>query len=178
MKAQSVYIVFHPITKYVKIGLTNDLVKAMDSLNSYNGLKLDLMYYTLPCYNADLIERALHDEYVEHRKLGKWFLIDPYIAIEKIKTLDVQLPDIVSDYLSGMSLRDLSMKYNKSRQSIEKMFKKHYMKNNNNVSSVKPVKEQCHKRIKKESIPNDSSISKSSLEEMVKRNQLKMKSKK
>jgi site-specific recombinase XerC len=178
MITRNVYVVYNPLSKLTKIGMSGRLNHRINFLSMENGVRLELRYNTLPCINSDMIENSMHKYFKDHRTLGEWFDIDPDDAVNKLKEYTVQLPEIVQDYLNGLSIKELSIKYSKSRQYIEKLFKESCVESNNKTTTILPPKTKINRRdnIKKvEQVSNEGSISKERLEEMIRKSKEKYK---
>lgn len=169
MIARNVYVIYNPISKLTKIGMSRELKNRINNLSMANGVRLELRYNTLPCINCDMIENSMHKYFKEYRTLGEWFNIDPNDAVNKLKEYTVQLPEIVQDYLNGLSIKELSIKYSKSRQYIEKLFKQSCIESNNKITTILPepitiARNHSNKII---SVHKEGDISKERLEEMI-----------
>ena len=58
--------------KYVKIGCTNNIEKRIDALQTCNSNKLELLYF-MKCYDANRIEKMMHEFFKDKRMNGEWF---------------------------------------------------------------------------------------------------------
>ena len=79
-KNETVYLVYNPVTKLTKIGVSMNVDRRFQELENSNGVKLILYFFIVLEKNVDenasYIERFLHDNFKEKRKLGEWFKLN------------------------------------------------------------------------------------------------------
>lgn len=74
---EKLYIVYNPITKLTKIGITVNIDRRIQELENSSGISLILSMYIVLEKGVDesagYIEKFLHDNFKEKRKRGEWF---------------------------------------------------------------------------------------------------------
>ena len=178
-KQQVVYVMYNPVTKLTKIGITRDIKKRLYTLSCANGVQLELYFYTHPCMNAERIERNMHIHFAEHRKLGEWFKHDKKLIKIELLQQKLSYSKLVKDYLNDISVNEIAISYKVSRQAIEKKLhelginRKHINKEPKIIKNViiEPI-------IEIPIIIDNSIISNDKIIAMVKANEEKMKLKK
>ena len=93
-----VYIIKNMDTGNIKIGVSNDVQKRLNTFRTGNDCQLELLYKSVVCSNSFNIEQSVHEYFKDHRVRGEWFKIDESEVIRflecsnytlKIQTLDV-----------------------------------------------------------------------------------------
>jgi len=119
------YVIYNPLTKMVKIGVTSDLRQRLHSLRYCSGCPLELSYYTKPLMDAYKLEDALHEHFKNYRGIGEWFSVDLSKAIKSVKEVEVGY-DVSKLYVIYMEKKSVSYCANKleySRAYISKRLK-------------------------------------------------------
>jgi hypothetical protein len=75
-----VYVIFNPMTRLSKIGVTKGIRARLANLQTAAGARLELMLFLElePGYDESptYVERTLHFLYKEKRMVGEWFALD------------------------------------------------------------------------------------------------------
>lgn len=126
MKEQVIYIIYNPITKYHKIGISRNIKARISHLSNSSGVKLELVYTTPPYSNASFIEHYTHVQFKENRLVGEWFSIDPNEVIKFLKETEAniadinEIADIYKKYANGVSTAFLAKELGITRQAVHK----------------------------------------------------------
>ncbi|MBP7509390.1 MAG: GIY-YIG nuclease family protein [Prolixibacteraceae bacterium] len=127
-EGKCIYVLFNSITKYTKIGITDNIESRITSLENACGCPLELIYKTKHLICAEIYESNIHATLSEYRKKGEWFeLPSPNHAVDIVEaaikeaTSDV----LVENYKKGYSISSMAKEYQVSRQAILARLKKY-----------------------------------------------------
>ena len=73
--AVQIYLIANDSLGIIKIGISSEPLKRMQSLQCASGCKLRLIKSASPIGKALSVERELHDHFASHRTFGEWFSI-------------------------------------------------------------------------------------------------------
>lgn len=121
-KAQLVYVIYNEVTGLTKIGVTANITTRKGSLQNACGVELKVVYTTLRMYNALKIERKIHDRFDKYRRIGEWFKIDYYDAIDYIKNISdkFDLDNMSMLYSNGYTVTQIAKQTGLSKQYVSK----------------------------------------------------------
>jgi hypothetical protein len=83
-----VYVILNLETSRVKIGVSNNVSKRVESLKSSSGCELKVIYHTFFLENPFGLEMKLHKLLKDYRYLGEWFTIDHERAVKLVQKLE------------------------------------------------------------------------------------------
>ena len=93
-----VYIIKNMDTGNIKIGVSNDVQKRLNTFRTGNDCQLELVYKSVICSNSFSIEQSVHEYFKDYRVRGEWFNVDESEVIRFLEcsnyTLKTQMPDI------------------------------------------------------------------------------------
>lgn len=87
LKQDCLYIVRHPMTGFVKIGITADLESRMSQLAHTNGVILEILH-VIDTPKARMLENYLHRKFSQYKQVGEWFLMNPEIIEDELLELE------------------------------------------------------------------------------------------
>ena len=130
-----VYFVKHKFMKPIKIGYSNNLKMRLQDLKCASPYGLEIIG-TIPTYNAQYLEKIIHERLKNRRLNGEWFDISHEEAVDIIKEsdnsyddrvqrallslennedgtyIDVELRDEITDFLINQNHSDRDIAYN------------------------------------------------------------------
>ncbi len=72
-----IYVIYNPISKLTKIGITTNLQQRLSSISTMNGIRIEIIctgtVFAEIDQSAIYIERFLHYTFKEFRMIGEWF---------------------------------------------------------------------------------------------------------
>ena len=80
-----VYIIKNMDTNNIKIGVSKDVYKRLETFRTGNDCQLELVYKSILCSNAFDIESNIHKEFKKYHIRGEWFNTDVKSAIEYLE---------------------------------------------------------------------------------------------
>jgi len=96
----------------IKIGIASNVGKRIKNIQTNSGVPIIQHYESPSCANATQIEKAVHEHFAEHRKLGEWFDISFDDAVDYVKghfvdtTQQLVLPvDELNREFNGVKIR-------------------------------------------------------------------------
>lgn len=125
-KASCMYVILNPELNIVKIGISENPQKRLESLSYACGCALKLSYNTLPLKNARKNEAKCHEEFRDKRRIGEWFDVSVVSAVKYVKELEasIDIDIFVSKYISEKkSLVEIASEYKVTRQAVVKRLK-------------------------------------------------------
>ena len=149
-KKQLVYVLWNPLTKMSKIGITMDLQKRVQQVQCACGCKLDI------CYSSHLISKArhyegvLHDRFADHRTFGEWFDLDPKFIIPTVKKLipEELSSEVIEKMRETKSISEIAKEFNISRQSVYARIRKKVEDSGLPLPNLDPVPQGKRVRIR------------------------------
>ena len=93
-----VYIIKNMDTGNIKIGVSNDVQKRLNTFRTGNDCQLELVYKSVICSNSFSIEQSVHEYFKYYRVRGEWFKVNESEVIRFLEcsnyTLKSKVPDI------------------------------------------------------------------------------------
>lgn len=87
-KVNIVYIIRHKgWPDYVKIGITSDFNKRLNTLNTASPLGIEVLY-TQKVKHKEIIEKHLHAMFAKFRCNGEWFKLNEQQILDAILEID------------------------------------------------------------------------------------------
>lgn len=123
-----VYVFYNPITKYTKIGVSDDVNRRQWELSYACGCNLDVLFVSKHLICSEKYESESHEHFTKYRTVGEWFnLIDPKDAVTYVDQLTQNATEdtIVELYKSGTSISLISSYMRVTRQAILARLKKY-----------------------------------------------------
>ena len=74
--SQQVYIIKNIDIPRIKIGISQNISERIKTLQNAGGCRMELIWSSCLIYNANYIEKLLHDRFKKYRYLGEWFNIN------------------------------------------------------------------------------------------------------
>ena len=134
-QSKQVYIMQNLMYPILKIGISDDPVKRLRTLEGGAGFPLELIFESRAILNPVTVERLIHQELKDYRKGGEWFDIDVETAKEKVeKALSDSESGEYKDILIPYQMEDDCVKlfeYNVFKASINYF-------DNSNIVEVEP----------------------------------------
>lgn len=123
-----VYLMFNPLTKLTKIGVSDNVEARKTSLEMASGCRLEIIYTTKHLLCGEKYEADAHKALSQYRVLGEWFNLPSHKdAIATIESLVSSATEdlIVENYKKGMSISNIARDYEVTRQAILARLKKY-----------------------------------------------------
>ena len=96
-----VYIIKNMDTGNIKIGVSNDVQKRLNTFRTGNDCQLELVYKSVVCSNSFSIESSVHEYFKDYRVRGEWFKVNESEVIRFLEcsnyTLKAQIPDVAGN---------------------------------------------------------------------------------
>ena len=96
-----VYIIKNIDTGNIKLGVSNDVQKRLNTFRTGNDCQLELVYKSVICSNSFSIEQSVHRYFKDHRVRGEWFKVNESEVIRFLEcsnyTLKAQIPDVAGN---------------------------------------------------------------------------------
>lgn len=96
-----VYIIKNMDTGNIKVGVSNDVQKRLNTFRTGNDCQLELVYKSVVCSNSFSIESSVHEYFKDYRVRGEWFKVDEKEVIRFLEcsnyTLKAQIPDVTGN---------------------------------------------------------------------------------
>ena len=96
-----VYIIKNMDTGNIKIGVSNDVQKRLNTFRTGNDCQLELVYKSVICSNSFSIESSVHEYFKDYRVRGEWFKVDESEVIRFLEcskyTLKAQVLDVAGN---------------------------------------------------------------------------------
>lgn len=86
----SVYV-FKDDRDFVKIGISSDVFRRLNTIETSCCISINKEWESIKCYNARKVEKELHTFFAKHRMKGEWFKFDFDKIVEKAKTMNYSL---------------------------------------------------------------------------------------
>ena len=80
-----VYIIKNMDTNNIKIGVSKDVYKRLETFRTGNDCQLELVYKSILCSNAFDIESNIHKEFKNYHIRGEWFKVDVKSVIDYLE---------------------------------------------------------------------------------------------
>lgn len=97
---QYIYVIKNPENDRIKIGVSNNVEKRLNTLETGAGTKLDLVYKSVVCSNAFDVENTVHKYFSEHRVFGEWFDVDVNKVVNYLEQQEYVLKSEFAKYIS------------------------------------------------------------------------------
>ncbi len=68
-----VYLLQNPITDFIKVGVSSNVMKRKKALETGSGVQLETVYLTATISNAYKIEKEVHRKFKKNRVNGEWY---------------------------------------------------------------------------------------------------------
>lgn len=81
------YIIRHPLTGFVKIGITKDIESRLSQLSHANGVHLEVLK-VMNTPKARAIETYLHRKYRSEQQVGEWFTVNPDLILDELDRIE------------------------------------------------------------------------------------------
>lgn len=164
--ARSVYVILNKETNRVKIGYSRDPNKRVRALQHQGGCKMEVIYATKPIYEYAKIEGLVHERFRKQRYYGEWFSITTDAAVCSVQLISKksEVCSITKRYESGVNPTKIAQKMKVSRSGVVKYLKSRGVYKENSRVTGESLEVASH---------FTSSVAKSALEEMVKKNNAK-----
>lgn len=152
---QRVYVIWNTETKRTKVGVSADVKRRLNNLETASGCKLELIYQSIPLPKACIYESNIHDRFRATRYIGEWFNTKPDKIIKYIREI-IPSDEITEDEVlkmrdNGNSAIMIAAHFGVSRQTIYNIIRKKPIKKIEYVKpeKPKPVKVKIEKKTKK-----------------------------
>jgi hypothetical protein len=133
MYSACLYVIYNPVTKLTKVGMSENVEKRKKDLEGACGVPLELKYATGHLLCPAKYETDAHIKLHEHRMLGEWFNVDPALAIRAVECVieDATQDPVVEQYKKGDSVSSIAKDAGVTRQAILSRLKGYGLYNNN-----------------------------------------------
>lgn len=142
MSSACLYVIYNPLTKLTKVGMSENVKKRKKDLESASGMPLELKYTTEYLLCPNRYETDAHIKLHEFRKFGEWFDVDPELAIRAIECVisDATEDPIIEQYKKGDSISSIARHAHLTRQAILARLKSYGLYNSNGkISEQMPI---------------------------------------
>jgi hypothetical protein len=82
---QQVYVIVNTETRRIKIGITGNIERRLQTLRMQGGCDLYVYYLSPFVYDAYQIENLVHAALSKYRYIGEWFTLEPDVAVKTIE---------------------------------------------------------------------------------------------
>ena len=94
-KDKKAYLYVVRCGRYVKVGMTRDLLRRIEQLQDNNPEAIELeMYRTVPYHCAWTVEADALARLSEHHHRGEWFVCSPAVAKEALRAACKEVPKL------------------------------------------------------------------------------------